>query len=133
MQPIAVKPYTVIVDIDGCIFKHRQQGASVQWGTCSELLPGVIEQFDLWEKECACIVLITARKESCRALLEERLLRNGLYWDKLIMGVTSGPRYLINDSKGQGRSAFAYTMNRNGDLRNAWNRVSSGQCHEDAK
>lgn len=91
-----MKTRTIICDIDGCVFKHHGNGAAEQW--CSaDLLPGVVDRFNEWEAESACIVLMTARKESCRSRLEQALLRHGLFWDHLIMGVGHGERVIIND------------------------------------
>lgn len=92
------KPETIIVDIDGTIFRHTGNDAVIQWG-CSELLPRVQDFFDLIEKQGACIVLMTARKESAREETEAQLRACGLFWDHLIMGVTSGRRVIINDKK----------------------------------
>jgi len=111
-----VKKKTYIVDLDGCVLQHYGRGPSYQWKTCV-LLDGVKEQFDRWEMDGHCVVLMTARKECCRADLEETLRAHGLFWDRLVMGVTSGERVLINDSKpGYEPSARAVTLERNRGL-----------------
>ena len=40
---------------------------------------------------------MTARKESARIKTEEDLQKLGIPYDKLVMGVTSGKRVIIND------------------------------------
>lgn len=92
------QPTTYFIDVDGTIFKHRDEGSSAQWLTASpEVLPGVIEWLDAREKEGCRIVLCTARKESCRLRLVRDLERLGVYFDQLVMGCTNGPRVVIND------------------------------------
>ena len=112
-------PKTLIIDIDGCIFEHKGQGASNQWGSPGRVLKGTIEFFDKAEKQGCCIILMTARKESCRKTLEYELRRANLFWDKLIMGVPHGERILINDIKDGGTpSARSFEIKRNKGLRN---------------
>lgn len=114
-----MKQRTLILDIDGCIFRHHGQGASYQWSyETAELLEGVTEFFDWAESESMYILLLTARKESCRAELENLLTAHGLFFDELVMGVGHGPRILVNDVKPQVTepSALAFTIPRNGDL-----------------
>jgi len=107
-------PKTIIIDIDGCIFQHHGKGAGYQWSQAPFILPGVKNSFDLWEKEGCCIVLMTARKESCRSRLEIMLREQKLFWDHLIMGVSHGDRILINDKKSNGDdSCFAINRERN--------------------
>jgi len=113
-----MKPPTVFVDLDGLVLRHRGKGASAQWYGNAELLPGVREAFDEWEARGWGIVIITARKECVRYATEQSLKVEGLYWDQLIMGVTSGPRVMLNDEKpGQGTSALAFTSGRNVGLK----------------
>lgn len=108
------KPPTIIVDIDGCIFEHVGKGAALQWSDNMKLLPGVVEKFNEWEAKSAHIILITARKECCRELLERQLRSHRLFWDQLIMGVTSGRRYIYNDEKTPNvPSCFGITLPRN--------------------
>lgn len=113
-----MKTRTIICDIDGCIFVHFNDGPIRQWSDTPELLPGVHDAFRQWESESACIVLMTARRESCRQQLELWLQHRGLFWDHLIMGVGHGQRVLINDSKPNASvpSAVAFTITRNEGL-----------------
>ena len=61
------------------------------------VLRGVLEKFNEWDSLGHKIVLCTARKESARQMTERHLSALGLTWDLLIMGLTSGKRYIIND------------------------------------
>jgi len=120
MGVIDMIPKTIIIDIDGCIFEHRGRGACNQWIGGNKMLKGTQRFFDKAEKEGCCIILMTARKESCRKTLEHELRHAGLFWDALIMGVPHGERILINDKKSDGScSAFAIELKRNGGLNNA--------------
>jgi len=120
MGVIDMIPKTIIIDIDGCIFEHRGRGACNQWiGGGNKMLKGTQRFFDKAEKEGCCIILMTARKESCRKTLEHELRHAGLFWDKLIMGVPHGERILINDIKDGGTpSARSFEIKRNKGLRN---------------
>ena len=61
------------------------------------LLAGVIDKFNEWDSQGHKIILCTARKESAREMTEKHLKSLGLCWDLLLMGLTSGERFLIND------------------------------------
>lgn len=109
-----MRPLTVIIDVDGCVLKHSGKGASHQWSSETGMIDGVREWFDQLEREGHYIILITARKESCRVFLEYQLRECGLYYDQLIMGVTGGPRVLVNDKKPLcDRTAIGITTERN--------------------
>ena len=107
---------TIFCDIDGVIFKHEGEGACNQWSGVHTLLPGIKEAFNVWEKAGYCIVLVTSRKESCRALLEEELRVEQLFWDHLIMGLPHGERIIINDRKKDGPSVSSVLVERNSGL-----------------
>lgn len=108
---------TIILDIDGTILKHQGQGATVQWNLPCSKLPGCTEFFDQAEREGACIILVTARKESHRQWTEDELRKCGVFWDHLIMGVPHGERVIINDAKADDApSARAIVVKRNEGL-----------------
>jgi hypothetical protein len=49
-----------------------------------------------------------------RKATEKQLAEAGVFYDQLVMGITSGKRYLINDKKADGeRTAFSINLNRN--------------------
>jgi hydroxymethylpyrimidine pyrophosphatase-like HAD family hydrolase len=113
-----MRPPTYIVDLDGVILVHRGNGSSDQWWPDnSKLLPNVRETFDAWEKEGAKVVIVTARPETLRAEVKTILRTLGLYWHALVMGVTSGSRYLINDRNPNGQyETVALETERNAGL-----------------
>lgn len=113
------KPKTFFIDIDGVIFEHLESGAWNQWQCrLPAVLSGVSEFFDEIEAKSAIIILVTARKESERARLVDLLAQHGVFYDQLIMGVSSGERVLINDAKPSGeKSCFAIEVKRNEGLK----------------
>ena len=90
------KPKTIFCDIDGTIIKHLHRFSDVAIGN-PILLKNVLLKFNEWDSQGHKIILCTARKESAREITEKHLRDLGLCWDQLIMGLTSGPRVVIND------------------------------------
>jgi NDP-sugar pyrophosphorylase family protein len=90
------KPKTIFCDIDGTIIKHSHKFSDLI-DTEPTILEGVLQKFNEWDSKGYKIILTTARKESARSMTESQLVRLGICWDILIMGVTSGNRILIND------------------------------------
>lgn len=90
------KPKTLFIDLDGTILKHNHTISDVYFKPCN-VLEGVLEKFNSWDSQGHKIILVTARKESTRALTEQQLQSLGIAYDQLIMGVTSGQRFIIND------------------------------------
>jgi hypothetical protein len=107
-------PKTIICDIDGCILKHKGNLININLED-AELLPGVKEKFDEWDKKSYKIIFLTGRKESMREATEKQLKSFGLFWDTLVMGATRGERILINDLKpgNENNTATAINMIRN--------------------
>lgn len=111
------RPKTIICDIDGTLIKHHGN-LSQQLLKEPELLPGTLEKLNEWDRKGYQIILLTGRKESMRKITEEYLSKMGIFYDKLIMGVTSGERVLINDNKPSGqKTAFAVCIERNEGLK----------------
>jgi hydroxymethylpyrimidine pyrophosphatase-like HAD family hydrolase len=98
MQREKDRTVTLFIDIDGTIFRH-QGNATNAFSQPEVVLNGVLEKFNEWSGKGYCIILTTARKESMRAATEAQLLRAGLFWDHLIMGVGMGRRIVLNDKK----------------------------------
>jgi hypothetical protein len=116
---------TYIIDIDGTILPQNTSDPVAQWrGEPDGLLPGVVDFFARVEQAGDCIVLLTARRESCRPRLEATLRRLGLFWDELVMGAGSGPRVLINDSADGEIKAHAVNIPRNTGLSNVLEQVA---------
>ena len=89
---------TIFCDIDGCIVYHAGN-MSQQLEASPELLPGVKEKFVEWERAGYAIILTTGRRESMRGLTEAALVRLGIFYDQLVMGLPRGSRIVINDLK----------------------------------
>ena len=110
---------TLFIDIDGTLFKH-QGNLSEMFIKNMEILPGVIEKFNEWDAKGYKIILTTGRKECLRKITEEQLLKNGIFFDQLVMGLTRGERILINDIKPNNNMsvATAIQINRDEGLKN---------------
>lgn len=113
-----IKPKTILCDIDGVLLKHKGDICS-QHIIYGELLSGVKEKFQEWDKKGYKIILITGRRESTRKSTEIQLSRAGIFYDQLIMGVGNGVRVLINDTKPDSdiETAEAYTVKRNAGIK----------------
>ena len=78
------------------------------------LLPETLDVLKEWEKKGYRLILVTGRKESHRGQLERQLRNAGIFWDKLIMGLTNGPRVIVNDVKVGGEDrALGFNVQRN--------------------
>lgn len=86
---------TVFCDIDGTIFEYRQ--FNDYSAVPAKLTPGTLIRLQEWTDQGHMIILTTARPESLREHTEEELRQHEVPWDKLVMGIERGPRYLIND------------------------------------
>ena len=110
---------TLFIDIDGTLVKHKGNLTNMFIGEM-EVLPGVLEKLNEWNENGHYIILTTGRKECFRKTTEEHLLKNGIFYDQLIMGLTRGERVVINDIKpGNDMSvAKAIQINRDEGLKN---------------
>ena len=106
------KSKTIFCDIDGTLITHM--------GGChnqiinnnqSILLPNTIDAIQLWDKLGYNIILTSGRKEGMRKMTEEQLINLGISYDKLIMGIGSGDRIIINDRKENGKNNTCYAIN----------------------
>lgn len=92
---------TIFLDIDGTLIPHdrplSEQHRRKEYP--KKPLPGVLEKLIEWEGKGYRIILTTGRRECWRKFTEKQLFRMGFWYDQLIMGLGSGPRYLINDLK----------------------------------
>ena len=105
------RPKTIFCDIDGTLWNHV--GGVPDQATCKghKLLPNTKEAIDKWDRLGYRIILTTGRKESLRPKTEKELLRLGIVYDKLIMGLGGGVRILINDRKPNGDKNTCYAVN----------------------
>ena len=110
------KQKTFFIDIDGTLIVHKENLHNMILSEM-EVLPNVIEKFLEWRRDGHYIVLTTARAEGARYSTERQLSKVGIFYDKLIMGLTNGQRVLINDTKSDGvPSAVAYSITRDAGL-----------------
>ena len=89
---------TIFCDIDGTLCVHHEDIVR-QHSEELQLLPGTLHVLKEWEKKGYRLILVTGRKESHRKELEQQLKNAGIFWDALIMGLSNGPRVMINDMK----------------------------------
>jgi hypothetical protein len=104
------KTKTIFCDIDGTILKHLHRFSDVS-SQEPILLDNVLAKFNEWDSQGNKIILCTARKESAREVTEKHLKQLGLCWDHLLMGLTSGPRIIINDKLNKMDSDRASSIN----------------------
>ncbi len=104
---------TIFIDIDGTLIKHQQQlDAMVE--TAPEVLPGVMEQLEKWLNEGHLIILTTGRPEHYRDITHGQLVSVGIRYHRLIMGITTGERWVINDTKpDMSKTAHHHIVERN--------------------
>ena len=104
---------TLILDIDGTlVHQHEDYIEKIVNKEPNTALPGVLEKFKEWDKKGYRIILITGRRESSRKITEDMLAELGIFYDQLIMGVSIGPRILVNDLKpGKPNEPMAVAIN----------------------
>lgn len=87
---------TIFCDIDGVLVDHEDVPSYEQ---PLAVLPGTIEKLKLWMDEGYLIVLTSARDARYEEPLRKALASSHIPYHRLMMGLPSGPRYLINDRK----------------------------------
>jgi ribonucleotide monophosphatase NagD (HAD superfamily) len=111
------RPKTIFCDIDGTLIKHHGN-LSAQLTHPLELLPGTLDAINEWERNGYTIILVTGRKECMRIITEKQLIDAGIFYDQLIMGISSGDRILINDDKPNNvKTSIAITTKRNVEIK----------------
>jgi hypothetical protein len=93
---------TFFIDIDGTIVKHLSEKelddlVNLPNAPVQELLPGVKDFFNSL-KEDDTVIFVTARRNTHRELTERMLKAHNIKYVGLIMELSCGERYLINDS-----------------------------------
>ena len=89
------KKHTYFVDIDGTILKYRK--FETYETTKAEPIKSTINFLIDKAKEGHMIILTTARPEYLHDHTITELHENGVPYNKIIMGIERGPRYIIND------------------------------------
>ena len=107
-----VKKNTYFVDIDGTLLKYRK--FETYETSKAEPIESTIEYLNKASKEGHMIILTTARPEYLRDHTVVELHENYIPYDRLIMGIERGPRYLINDMdpNNPGERAIAINVER---------------------
>ena len=105
------RPATIFCDIDGTLIKGVPPNEYVLNDFKAEILEGTINKLIDWERKGYRIILTTGRKESMREQTVKQLQDVGIMYDLLIMGLGSGPRYLINDKRPENSQETAFAIN----------------------
>ena len=107
------RPKTIFCDIEGTLIKHYTPDITSKKDFTPTLLYGTLNKLNEWDKKGYKIILVTARRESMRKITEKQLSEIGIFYDYLIMGISSGPRVLINDMKPDNEiTAFSFNLVR---------------------
>lgn len=108
---------TYFVDIDGTLLEHKEKFQDTLNTEYLPELPNAKEKTSQWHCQGHTIIIVTARCESMRSLTIRQLDSAGIVYDMLIMGITSGPRVLVNDVDPNMpiKKALAYNVIRNVD------------------
>ena len=111
------KKETYFVDIDGTIFFYRK--FETYKTSDAEVVPSTKRFLQQKRDEGHMIILTTARPEDMREYTIHELQVNSIPYDRLIMGIERGPRYLINDMDPAkpGKRAIAINIERNGGIK----------------
>jgi len=103
------KKNTYFVDIDGTIFKYRK--FETYESSKAEVIPSTLEYLIRVKEEGHMIILTTARPEELRIHTVMELNTNNVPYDRLVMGIERGPRYLINDMDPKIKQERAIALN----------------------
>ena len=106
------KKNTYFCDIDGTIFKYRK--FETYTTTDVEPIETTVDKLNEWYDQGHQIILTTARPENLREHTIMELTKAYVPYDKLVMGIERGPRYLINDMdpKKPGERAISINLKR---------------------
>ena len=109
---------TIFLDIDGTIIKHGGDLYSMITKD-AEIIEGTIQKLIEWKQQGYNIILTTARPEGTRKQTEQQLSELGIFYHRLIINLSSGPRVVINDTKPDGTvTAIAHPIKRNSGIKN---------------
>ena len=108
------KKNTYFVDIDGTIFIYRK--FETYETSEAQVIKSTKQYLQQVNDEGHMIILTTARPDTkfMRAQTQFELIQGNIPYDRLIMGIERGPRYLINDlsPKEPGDRAICYNLIR---------------------
>ncbi len=119
---------TIFCDLDGTIAEHQDIPS---YEVPLKILPGALEKLRVWLDAQYNIVITTSRAQSEKDKLRHSLEIAGIPYHQLVMGLPSGPRYIINDRKPAVRftkQAYAIEIERNQGIRDI-QLQTNGQLH----
>jgi hypothetical protein len=87
---------TIFCDLDGTLIVHEDKP---DYSRLPQLLPGSREKLHNWIAEKYCVVLCTARAREDEPRLVEMLRELNIPYHRIITGLPSGIRIVINDRK----------------------------------
>lgn len=90
-------PNVIFLDIDGTILYQPLDFTHVILGKYIPELGEASKKCIDWHKKGYIIILVTGRPETMRQITEKSLFEHGIIYDRMIMGLGPGKRYLIND------------------------------------
>ncbi len=112
-----LKPRTIFIDMDGTLVHHQGTYEDMIWAE-PILLDGVLEFIEQELAADSHIIITTARSEMHKKQTEAQLEKLGIRYHRLIMDITAGERWLINDDKPDMEiTARAHVVSRNTGLR----------------
>ena len=112
------KKETYFVDIDGTIFKYRK--FETYETSAAEVVDSTLDYLLKKKADGHMIVLTTARPDWLYTHTVNELKVNNVPFDRLVMGIERGPRYLINDMdpNNPGERAIAINIERDCGIQN---------------
>ena len=105
------RPKTIFCDIDGTLMEHFPPTDTCKPSFVPTALSGTVEKLLEWDKKGCNIILVSGRRECSRGATEAHLAKLGIIYDKLILGIGGGKRYLINDRKDYSDEDYAIAIN----------------------
>tara|TARA_E500000178_G_C16564507_1_gene548828 strand:- start:68 stop:439 length:372 start_codon:yes stop_codon:yes gene_type:complete len=110
------KKNTIFCDIDGTLFKYRKFESYKT--SEAEVLDGAVEKIKEWRLQGHMVILTTARPQEMKEHTISELNKKNIEYDRLIMGIERGPRFLINDMDPHqiGDRAIGINLMRNSGL-----------------
>ena len=89
------KKRTYFIDIDGTIFKYRK--FETMSATPAELTPNIKDWIHMLRDNKHMIVITSARPEYLYKFTVDELVKFDIPYDRIILGIERGSRYIVND------------------------------------
>lgn len=88
---------TIFSDIDGVLFINGSENFRPKWGETEPIVENIEHLNYLFNTGKYQIILTTSRPESYRKMTEEQLLKHGVKFHKILFGLLSSQRIIVND------------------------------------